>query len=353
MIIQKRELSLKIGALKSIVPKNSMVAAIQGILLRDGYLIATNHEITIKAKLEGAGGESFIIPQKAFDLIKNLPEGEMEIFSDKSHGVTIKAGSINNTFQSIDPKLFETGSFPGEGDSHNMALESGKLKLCMKNVLYAVSKTSTSQKMGALCIGYSGGFLNFVGTDGHVMAWGKLEYDGEEMELLIPRDAAEKILQLDFDGEVRIKWDSNSAVFVTEDYMIKTRLIEGPYMPYSRVFVDMPVHVTVNRKNLMDAANRAAMCIDANDRIPIRFQFDAGSVKVYLEARNAKYSETVPLEGKMEEPVLIAFDPRLFMETLKAFEAEKVNVRLASGRQPMLMDADGGNLQSLVLPVSI
>lgn len=353
MVIQKRELSQKIEALKSIVPKNGMVEAIQGILLSDGCLIATNHEITIKAKLEGAEGESFIIPQKAFDLIKNLPEGEMEISYNKSRGVTIKAGSINNTFQSMDPKLFEAGSFPGEGDSRDMALDSGQLKRCMKNVLYAVSKTSTGQKMGALCIGYSGGFLNFVGTDSHVMAWDRLEYEGEEMELLIPRDAAEKILQLDFDGEVRIKWDSNSAVFAAEDYMIKTRLIEGPYMQYSRVFVDMPVHATVNRKNLMDAANRAAMCIDANARIPIRFQFDSGSVKVYLEARNAKYSEIVPLEGKVEEPVLIAFDPRLLMETLKAFDAEKVNVRLDSGRKPLLMSADGGNLQSLVLPVSI
>ena len=171
--------------------------------------------------------------------------------------------------------------------------------------------------------------------------------------ILVPRDAAEKILQLDFDGEVRIKRDSNSAAFVTENYMVKTRLIEGPYMQYSMVFVDMPVHVTVNRKNLMDAANRAAMCIDAGNRIPIRFQFDGDNVRVYLEARNAKYSETVPLEKEAEEPVLIAFDPRLLMETLKAFDTEKVHMRMSGGTQPLLMDADGRELRSLVLPVSI
>jgi len=353
MIIQKKELSQKIEALKGIVPKFSHVPAIQGILLRDGHLTATNHEITIKAKLEDAGGESFIIPQKAFELIKNLPDGEMEISSDSSHGVTIRAGSINNTFQSMDPKLFETGSFPAEGDAHDMSVDSGELKRCMKNVLYAVSRTSPGQKMGALCIGCSGGFLNFAGTDRHVLAWDRLEYAGEDMELLVPRAAAEKILQMDLDGEVCIKRDSNSAVFATEEYMVKTCLIEGPYLPYGKMFMDMPVHVTADRKGFMDAANRAAMCIDPGNRIPIRFQFDGGSVRVYLEARNAKYSETVPLEKEAEEPVLIAFDPKLLMETLKAFDTEKVHMRMSGGNQPLLMDADGRELKSLVLPVTI
>ncbi len=352
MIIEKSELSQKIEGMTSIVPKFGPVAAIQGILLRDGCLTATNQEITIRARLEGAGKEAFIIPQKAFDLIKNLPEGEMEISPSARHGVTIKAGSISNTFQSVDPDLFAAGEFPEE-DSQGMSVDGDELKRCIRNVLYAVDKKSPGQKKGALCIKCADGFLNFAGTDGYVMAWDRLPYDGEGMEMLVPRDAAEKLLQLDFSGEVRAGCIDGGAVFLAEGYAVKTSLIGGPYMPYAKMFADMPIHAEVDRKLLMDAANRAAMCIDADNRIPIRLQFEGGGVRVHLKARNAKYSEDVPLEGEMESPVLIAFNPRLLMESLKAFDADKVHMRMAGGKMPLLMDAEGMGLRSLVLPVNI
>lgn len=352
MLIQKEELSKKIDSMKSVVPKGGTVAAIQGILLSDGYLTATNHEITIRARLEGAGEESFVIPQKAFDLIKNLPEGEMEISPAARHGVNIKAGSINNTFQSVDPALFEAGKFL-EGDSQGMAVDSADLKRCIKNVLYAVDKKKPGQKMGALCIKCAEGFLDFAGTDGYVMAWDRLAYEGEEMELLVPRDAAEKLLQLDFSGEVQVRCHGSGAIFVTKDYVVKTSLIEGPYVPYAKMFAEMPVHAVADRKGLIDAANRAAMCMDADARLPIRLQFEGDSVRVHLKARNAKYSEDVPLEKKMEEPMLMAFNPKLLLESLKVFDVGKVHMSMASGIQPLLIDAEGMELQTLVLPVII
>lgn len=353
MIIQQKELSQKIESIKSIVPKSGTVPAIQGILLRDGFLTATNHEITIKVRLECAEKESFIIPQKAFDLIKNLPDGEIEISSDENHAVIITAGSINNTFQSIDPELFEAGGFPEKGNSGDMSLDSAELKKCIRNVLYAVDKHSIGQKLGALCIGCSDGYLNFAGTDSHVMAWDKVQYDGEEMELLVPRAAADKILQLDFDGEVQITSYGNSAVFATEEYIVKTSLLKGPYFSYRKMFTDLPIHVTADRKGLTEAVGRAAMCIDPDVRIPIRFRFEAGSVRIFLEARNAQYSETLPVDGMAIDPILIAFNPKLLIETLKAFDTEKVNISLAGEKKPLIMDADGMNLRSIVLPVNI
>lgn len=353
MIISKKELSTKIESIKSIVPKRSSVEAIQSILLKDGYLIATNHEITIKAKLEGANDEQFLIPQMAFDLIKSMPDGDLEISSDAKNVVTIKSGKINNRFQSLSPEMFNTRNVTDNDDGYDMAVDSAELKECIKNVLYAVSKRNYGQKMGALCIRSTDEYLNFAGMDGHVLAWDKLKFHGNVMELLIPRTAAEKLLQLDFNGAVQIRHSPTSAVFTTEEYIIETRLIEGEYFAYAKLFRNMPIHTTVNRKKFMDAVNRAAMCIDADNRIPLRLQFSSDSVEVYLKAKTAEYSEMVALEKPVEEPVLIAFDSRLLMETLKVFDTESVHVNLDSERQPLLMNADEKELQSIILPVCI
>ena len=79
MKVQKYEIARVIDKLKSIVQKNDQFPALGGILVKDGYLIASNSEITMKVKLEASEGSYFIIPMKAFDLIKNLPDGEIDI----------------------------------------------------------------------------------------------------------------------------------------------------------------------------------------------------------------------------------------------------------------------------------
>lgn len=46
MKIDKNELSRKIAQIKGIVPKTTTIEALQGVLLKDGYLIASNTEVT-------------------------------------------------------------------------------------------------------------------------------------------------------------------------------------------------------------------------------------------------------------------------------------------------------------------
>ena len=85
MRINKSELSKKIGQLKGIVPSRTTIEALKGVLCSDGYLIASDTNLTVKAKLEGMEEktEPFIIPAKAFDFIGSLPDGELEVSVSK------------------------------------------------------------------------------------------------------------------------------------------------------------------------------------------------------------------------------------------------------------------------------
>ena len=53
MKVQKYEISRTIDKLKSIVQKNDQFPALGGVLVKDGYLIASNTEMTMQLKLEG------------------------------------------------------------------------------------------------------------------------------------------------------------------------------------------------------------------------------------------------------------------------------------------------------------
>ena len=98
MKLQKVELAQKLNKIKGVVPKKTTMPVLQGILVSDGYLIANNMEMTVKAKIGGTEGEAFIIPERAFDLISNLPDGEVEISATADNMIVIKADKIKNKY---------------------------------------------------------------------------------------------------------------------------------------------------------------------------------------------------------------------------------------------------------------
>ncbi len=348
MKIQKTDLAQKLNKIKGVVQKKTTQAVLQGVLVRDGYLIANNMEMTIKAKIEGTDGESFIIPERAFDLINNLPDGEMEISAAASNIITIKADKIKNKYQTLDPAQFPTTASQDEGSE--LRIKAEMLLESMKRVSYAVPAQGSNPVMSSMCLQASGGQLNFVGLDGHVLAWDKVEYSGE-FELLIPKNTVDKLKSIGMSGDVKIRHSETGAVFITEDFEVYTRLIEGEYFKYQTMFKELPLHTVVSRMALLDAMTRAKMCTE--ERCPVRFELDGNSLSLSIKDKTTDYHETVELQENMAEALIIGFDARLVLETLKAFDCENVGLSFGGPKMPMIVEAEDSDFKTIVLPVTI
>lgn len=353
MKIQKAELTQKIGKLKGIVPKKTMTPILQGILVKDGYLIASNTEMTVKTKLEGIEDECFIIPSKAFDLINNLPDGEMEITAEKNEVITIKAKKIRNKYQTMNPELFPANKTIEENGAE-FTISSEMLFGSMKKILYSIQSSIQSQTnnriMTTMCLQATEGILNFVGTDGHVLAWDKVEYEGE-FTLLIPKTTVEKILSLGISGEISIRNNENSAVFITDDYEIHTQLFTGDYYQYQQMFTGLPLHTVINRTEFLEAMTRAKACAD--EKTTVRFELSGMALSISVKDSTTDYQETITLQETLEQDVVIGFNANLVIETLKAFDCENVGIQLAGGRQPIIVEAEDSDFRALVLPIAI
>lgn len=330
------------------VPKKTTHAALQGILVKDGCLIANNLEMTVKAKIEGIEGEPFIIPERAFDLINNLPDGEMEISVAANHVITIKADKIKNKYQTLDPAQFPTTVFQEEGSE--LTIQADMLLESIKRVSYAVPAQGSNPVMSSMCLQASGGLLNFVGLDGHVLAWDQVDYDGE-FELLIPKNTVEKLKSIGMSGDVQIRHSRTGAVFVTKDFEVHTRLTEGEYFRYRTMFNDLPLHAAVSRTALLDAMVRAKMC--TGEKCPVRFELDGDQLSLSIKDQTTDYRETVELQKGMAEALTIGFDARLVLETLKAFDCENVGISFGGSKMPMVVEAEGSDFKAIVLPVAI
>lgn len=348
MKIQKTELAQKLNKIKGVVPKKTTMPVLQGILVRDGYLIANNMEMTVKAKIEGAEGESFIIPERAFDLISNLPDGEVDISVTAANIMTIKADKIKNKYQTMDPAQFPATAVQEEGSE--LTIKADTLLESMKRVSYAVPAQGSNPVMSSMCLQAGGGQLNFVGLDGHVLAWDKVDYEGE-FELLVPKNTVDKLKALGLSGEVQIRHNKTGAVFISDDFEVYTRLIEGEYFKYQTMFKELPFHTVVSKMDLLDAMTRAKMCTE--ERCPVRFEIDGSILNLSIKDKTTDYHETVELQENMGEPLTIGFDARLVLETLKAFDCENVGLSFGGPKMPMIVEAEDSDFKTIVLPVAI
>lgn len=348
MKMQKKELVKKINKLKSIVPKKTTMPVLQGILVKNGYFIANNNEMTVKAKIEDSGNESFIIPEKAFDLINNLPNGEIEIVSEANHTIMIKMEKIKNTYQTIDPDNFPViGAQEKKGKE--IRIKSERFLEAVKHVLYAIPDQNPNQAMSSLCLKADGGMLNFVGLDGHVIAWDKMEFDGE-FELLMPKSTAEKIQSLEITGDLFLSYNESFAELKTEDYEICTRVVNGQYYNFQNMFSELPLHTSVNRKEFLDAVIRAKLCGETS---PVQFEISGSELNISINSTVADYHETIFLHEEFQEDFMIAFNSRLVMETLKAFECEDVDIQLKESKYPAIIEDKSSHFRAVVLPVAI
>lgn len=349
MKMLKAELAQKINKLKSVVPSKTPNPALQGILVQDGYLTASNLEMTVKAKIKGTEGEAFIIPTRAFDLIRNLPDGEVEIVKGKGNNIVIKAEKIRNTCRSHAPEEFSLNPIDTDGRKE-ITVKSDLLLGSMRRVSYAVPACASNQVMNSLFLQASGKKLNFVGLDGHVVAWDRVDYEGE-FELLLPKATVEKLLVLGLSGDISIRHSRLGAIFEDRDYVVYTRIVEGSYFKYQGMFSSLQYHTTARREELLDALVRAKMCTE--EKTPVRFNISGDVLNISIKDQAADYSEALGLQEALPVDFTIGFNAKLVIETLKAFDCENVGIQLQGAKQPMVVESENSDFKAIVLPVML
>ena len=351
MKVQKYEIARVIDKLKSIVQKNDQFPALGGILVKDGYLIASNSEITMKVKLEASEGNYFIIPMKAFDLIKNLPDGEIDISATDKNVVMIKIGAIKNKYQSYPPEEFNF-DITEDPEADGVELNGKKIMEAIGHVIYAAADGGANAQMTGIYFEGTDSGVSLAALDGHVVAVDSVKAEGaKDMKLIVPKATAKKLISMGVIDDVTLTYTKNSAVFKSDEYTIYTRLIEGKYFAYQKMFTEGEINTCASRTALIGAMTRAKMCTE--EKQPAVFQIEDDVLNISIRDKLADYQEQVPLQETVCKSIRLGFDSRLVLETLKAFTCDNIALGFISPRTPMIVEAEDSDMKAMVLPVAI
>ena len=353
MIAEKYELARAVEQARDVAAKRSVIPALEGVLVKNGYFIGSNSELSIQVKSEGCEGECFILPPVAMDMIKNLPDGEVEIKTNDKFELLIKAGKVKHRCQSFSPDDYTYYQDHSERESE-ITLPGEQLCDAITRVAFAADEKASGITAG-IYLEAKDGEMNVVALNNHTAAWDRIPYEGEApVKAIIPKTSAMKLTALGIVDDMDVSYNRFSAIFHSGSFTVSSRLIDGDYVNYRRVFDRGEHEAVIPRKVMIAALSRASLCIKEGTKNPVVFTFKNGEIGISLAASNSVYVDAIPIDGGADaEGLRIGFDPAVLIKTLRNFPQDMLQMEYTAKNKPVFFNAEGEPLKTLVLPVNI
>lgn len=349
MILNRNDLTEKINKIKSVANRKTPMPVLQCLYIHDGYLIASDSELTVSVKLEGTEGQSVLLPPKAFALIPAMTAAEVRIEQDAQFGLVISGGSIKTRIKGMDPKLFPLTAEQKTDAMNTTSLPADVLMQALKAVLWSIEEKGVNDMMRSVGISAKEGNLNICGINNAQVAWFRCSCEGE-WSMVLPKPAAKALLGIGLQGDVRITSDAKFAEFRTEGCVLKTRLTDANFFEYSKMFRDMPCNAELDRKSFVQTLERVNLISEDLLRVPVKLKLVDDVMHVEYSG-SSDYQEDLALDNSVDSPVEIYFDAKKLLALLQAYSGDKVHLNLESALMPMITSAEDSGLTGMILPV--
>ncbi len=343
--IDRQELEEALKKAKEATEKKSALPILTNFLLsaqEDRLTIkATDLEnylvLTLKAEVEEKG-EVCVSSRSLSDIVRNLNSALVYLETEEER-LIVAGGRSRFKLPTVPTEDFP--EFPDilEGEESvpgNIVLEG------ISKTEYAIAKEEARIALQGMFVKGHEGRIHFVGSDGHRLALFQPEGSFSH-ELLIPRKSL-KVIQRLLTGieEVRVakSEDGSFAYLSTDEWKLIVRLLEGEYPDYLAV-----IPSEFSAEVLLDVNES----IKALKRLSGLAEGKVFPVKITLSDNLAVFEFTDPEfgEGREEldvdyvgEPFEVGFNGKYLLESLEAFDSEKVWLKLTTQDTAALLESD-------------
>ena len=361
IVCDKALLSSAIDGVSKAVTLRSSIPALEGILLKaegfqltlTGYDLEMGITTTIEANVRQAG-EIVLSAKLLGDMVRRLPSGEINIYTNESGNATIKGGVAE--FDILAMSASDYPDLPTPGADHTLTIKAGMLRGMIEKTLYAVSQDDKKPAHTGELFAIEEDKLTVVALDGYRLAIVERPVQAEKhIRIIIPAKTLTEVNKLlgDDEDDVHISANRRFVVFNSWNYTILSRLIEGEFLNYANVIPSgCKTRVVLETRDFIDTIERASLIITERLKNPLRILFDAsGKVTVRCQTNLGKVVDefSAQVEG---DPVEIGFNNRYLLDALRNARCEKVVLELSGPLSPVkILPEEGEDFIYLVLPV--
>jgi DNA polymerase-3 subunit beta len=371
--IGRDELLTGLQRVQGVVEKRNTMPILSNVLLEarqeGAEIVATDLEIGMRGLYKAAvletGGVT-ISARKLFEIIKELPSGDIELTTGENNWTTIQTGKSQFKIVGLPsadypalPAIEREGLTPLSGD--------GLLELIRKT-LFAAGDNDARYILNGLLVTLINTekktTLRLVGTDGHRLAVAEHEMSQaggkgvpQEIKAIIPKKAAQemrRLLEEGGDGEPLIGFAKNLMIFRKSGLLLTSRLMEGNYPNYQQVIPkDGGKKISVNRIELESALRRVSV-LSKDKASAVKVSFAPG--KMTLFSSSPDYGEaTEELPARYEgEALSSGFNARYLLDVFGVMDGERVSLQIETPLSPCLIqESESPGFKCVVMPIKI
>ena len=353
IVFKKDVICTAVAPLMSGISTKNAMPATEGILIEASlpdnvtlttYDLEKGVRLTIKADIIEEGAV-IINAGKFSSTVRAMDGGDITLIVDDSRMVaTIICGKSSHTMGALSAKDFP--ELPRLTSPNGFVVSQNTLKSMIAKCSFAMGVNDQRPVLNGLFMMIEGDKMTAVSCDSFKMAvcstvaeMENISAEGREMnfKFIIPnRSVGElsKLLSGKEDETVRIYMSRKNIIFVTEEVTFFSRLIDGEYIDYNRIILrNHRITVEVDREFFLSALERAALITEEKVAGSVRSHVKLEVVEDLLKisaTSNAGSAYDELMVNHFGESIVIAFNNRYLMDSLRASDAERVRLSLSS-----------------------
>ena len=354
------------SVVKGVASKTTM-PILEGILIRtnDNEIKLTTYdlEIGIEYVMEcdvKEQGSTVVNAIMFSEIIRKLPDTEIHISVNDKNLLEIECEGSLYKLATMNPEEFP--ELPKIEVENSIEVDQNVLKNMIRKTIFAVSTEESRPIFTGCLFEIENNKLTLVSVDGFRLALRSifLNKQSNDFKAVIPGKTLNEVNKIISDAfePVKIGVSKNQALFEMDNCKVVTRILDGEFLNYKNVIPsNWETRVRVNKANLQNSFERisliSASTVEKEKKYPVKVQVDIGKVTISCtnQTGDAKEELFVSTEGKNLEA---GFNPKYFLDSLKAIEDDEVFVEFGSSISPCLVKStENSDYTYMILPIRL
>jgi len=314
-------------------------------------------------------GSTTIHARKFFEIIREIPEGEIHI-KRKDEQLEIRAGRSRFRLRSLSPEEFP--KIPAIETTESVKLSSDILQEMIQKVFVSVSSDETRYTLTGILTHMvrenDETVLRMVATDGHRLSFCERKLpdteclsgfqktsEGQEQDIILPKKGVQEIRRLMEDGAGDLEFGlfQENAFIRKNNLSMIMRLVQGKFPDYLAVFPTEIESVITAEASVLEESLRRVSVLSTEKSKGIRFSVKPNKLTFFSnspEIGEAEEEVDVVYQG---EPFEVAFNVRYLLDFLQTVKG-KVSIQFGAGFKPCVMrEEDDLKYSYIVMPLRI
>ena len=333
--IEKETLLKPLQTIIGIVERKQPLPILSNVLIEKNdanyHFVATDLEIQISTNLnsptQSTGSEAITVGAKKLQEVLRVLPDESKISVDIQSGkLQIKTGKSKFSLQTLPAQDFPKAS-DQIGQAEKIDIPERVFRKLLGAVQYAMAQQDIRYYLNGVLLIIEGASLKVVATDGHRLAYANVQLEGSypKQEIILPRKTITELYKLlsDTDDTITFEFSENQARIAFSDVAMTSKIIDGKFPDYGRVIPEYTNHLALNRLEILQALQRAAILSNEKFR-GVRFVLTEKNLRI-ISSNSEQEEAQEDIETDYHGAALdIGFNVNYLLDGLNNISAEKV-----------------------------